>query len=352
MKYEFELKGKRALLLGGAGFIGHNLALELAEQGVEVTIADGFKVNSVLNLITRETESPDTAIYRDFLSERIGLLESTNVKIRFANISDRFETSKILMDNYDAVYLLAAVSHASRSNSEPVIALENGLLPFNNVLSELSDRPTTRLVYLSSSTVYGNFTKSEVDENDPCNPFGIYAVLKHVGETILAEMGNYTELNYSIARPSALYGERCISRRVSQIFLENAMAGRKLIFNGDREEKLDFTYIKDLVQGLIRVGFHNAARGEIFNITYGNARPVLTLVNILKEYFPNLELEIKPRDQATPLRGTLSNKKAKSLIGFGPKWSLEEGYKRYIEWYVGRDSASPLKFTDIPQLNE
>ena len=86
MKYEFELKGKRALLLGGAGFIGHNLALDLAEQGVEVTIADGFKVNSVLNLITRETESPDTIIYRDFLSERIGLLESTNVKIRFANI--------------------------------------------------------------------------------------------------------------------------------------------------------------------------------------------------------------------------------------------------------------------------
>ena len=284
--------------------------------------------------------------------ERIGLLEGSNVKIKLANISDRFETSKILADHYDVVYLLAAVSHASRSNSEPIVALENGLLPFNNVLSELSHRPNTRLVYLSSSTVYGNFTKPEVDETDTCSPFGIYAVLKHVGETILTEMGKYTELNYSIARPSALYGERCISRRVSQIFLENAMAGRKLIFNGDKTEKLDFTYIKDLVQGLIRIGFHKNAKGEIFNITYGNARPVLSLVDILKENFSNLKLEVNPRDQATPLRGTLSNEKAKNLIGFNPEWPLEVGYKKYIDWYVGRNSNSTFNFTDIPQINE
>ena len=154
------------------------------------------------------------------------------------------------------------------------------------MVTEPPSRPETRLVYLSSSTVYGHFNKDSVDETDDCNPFGMYAVLKHVGERILKETASHTNLNFSVVRPSALYGERCISRRVSQIFLENAFAGRELVFNGDENEKLDFTYIKDLVQGLILAGAHPRAKDEIFNITYGQAQKVLMLTDILKDYFP------------------------------------------------------------------
>lgn len=347
-----ELKNKKILLIGGAGFIGHNLALELQANGAVVTIADGFRVNSLLNLAITNDETQDIRIYQDFLDERLVLLRKAGVKSIILNAVDRYELAKLLNQKYDTVYLLAAVSHASRSNSDPMLAVENGLIPFTNVLSELADRPETRLVYLSSSTVYGNFTKDSVDENDVCNPFGMYALLKYVGERILKETAEYSNLNFSVVRPSALYGERCISRRVSQIFLENAFAGRDLVFMGDEGEKLDFTYIKDLVQGLILTGFHPKAQGEIFNITFGDAQPVLKLPEILREFFPGVKVRVEQRNQATPLRGTLLNKKARQLIGFKPSWSLELGYRNYINWYIQRSKERTMVFNSINQTNE
>ena len=354
METNFTMKtGQKVLLVGGAGFIGHNLALELKSQGVEVDILDGFDVNNLVNLSIEPDKTKDVIVYKDFLAERLELLNKSRVNIILGNASDRFFLSQVLTrKNYDVVYLLAAVSHASRSNSQPVSALENGLIPFINVITQLSDQPNTRLVYLSSSTVYGHFTKEAVDETDLCSPFGMYAVLKHVGEKLLFETAANSDLNFSIVRPSALYGERCISRRVSQIFLENAFSGRKLIFNGDKEETLDFTYIKDLVQGLILSGFHDNGYRELFNITYGNAQPVLKLVEILEGYFPNLELEINDREQATPKRGTLLNNKARELLGFKPQWKVEVGYRSYIEWYLQRAKKRSMVFNTIAQTNE
>lgn len=347
-----DVKGKRVLLIGGAGFIGHNLALELKSRGAEVTIADGFRVNSLLNLATAPNETQDIVVYQDFLDERLDLLREAGVRLTICDAANRFEVSKLLDQGYDTVYLLAAVSHASRSNSEPVVAIDNGLMPFANVVTELATRPETRLVYLSSSTVYGNFTKDAVDETDQCNPFGMYAILKHVGERILAETAEHSDLNFSVVRPSALYGERCISRRVSQIFLENAFASRELVFMGDKNEKLDFTYIKDLVQGLILTGFHPKAKGEVFNITFGEAQLVLKLPDLLREFFPNIKVTVKDRNQATPLRGTLLNDKARDLIGFEPAWPLDQGYPSYIRWYIERSKQRKMVFSSIAQTNE
>lgn len=347
-----DLKDKRVLLIGGAGFIGHNLALELRASGADVTVADGFRVNSLLNLATSPNETQDMVVYQDFLDERLELLRDAGVKLTIADASNRYEIAKLLDQGFDTVYLLAAVSHASRSNSEPVVAIDNGLMPFVNVVTELATRPETRLVYLSSSTVYGNFTKDSVDETDACNPFGMYAILKHSGERILKETAEYSDLNFSVVRPSALYGERCISRRVSQIFLENAFAGRELVFMGAQDEKLDFTYIKDLIQGLILTGFHSRAKGEVFNITFGNAQRVLALPDILREFFPNIKVTVKERNQATPLRGTLLNNKARDLIGFSPSWPLDRGYPSYIQWYIDRSKKRKMIFSSIAQTNE
>lgn len=345
--------GKRVLLIGGAGFIGHNLALQLREEKAQVDILDAFSVNSVINLSINQEETKDISVYKDFLEERIELLRNAGVRLLIGNASNKYEVSKTIANgNYDVIYLLAAVSHASRSNTDPVGAIGNGLIPFLNVISELADRPETRLVYLSSSTVYGDFTKSQVDETDHCSPYGMYAVLKHVGEKLLFETAKNSRLNFSVVRPSALYGERCISRRVSQIFLENAFAGRPLVFKGDKDERLDFTYIKDLIQGLILTGFHVNAHRELFNITFGNAQPVLKLADILKQYFPNVKVEVQPREQDTPKRGTLLNVKARDLLGFSPEWDLEKGYDRYIRWYLQRSKSRMMVFNNIPQTNE
>ena len=116
--------------------------------------------------------------------------------------------------------------------------------------------------------VYGNFLKKEVKESDVCDPIGIYGALKFSAEKIIKAYGQIFNLPYTIIRPSALYGERCISRRVGQIFIESALNKSKIIINGDGKEKLDFTYIDDLLNGIICSIKSKNSLQETFNITY------------------------------------------------------------------------------------
>ena len=129
------------------------------------------------------------------------------------------------------------------------------------------------------------------------------------------------------------HGERCISRRVGQIFIESALNKKEILISGDGYEKLDFTYIEDLLQGFEKIITNKKSKNEIFNITYGSARSINEMTEVLKNYFPNIVIKNEQRDKLTPVRGTLSIKKAKDLIGYNPKWSLENGYPKYIQWY-------------------
>ena len=188
-------------------------------------------------------------------------------------------------------------------------------------------------IYSSSSMVYGNFKKSEVNEDEKCDPIGIYGSLKYAGEKLINSYNQVFKLPYTIVRPSALYGERCISRRVGQIFIESALNNKEIIINGDGEEKLDFTYVQDLTEGFVKIIENKNSKNEIFNITFGSAKSILDMIEILKNYFPNIKIIKKERDKLVPLRGTLSTQKARELLGYKPKWSLNNGYPKYIEWY-------------------
>ena len=181
--------------------------------------------------------------------------------------------------------------------------------------------------------VYGNFNKKKVKESDECNPLGIYGVLKFSAEKIIKAYGQVFDLPYTIIRPSALYGERCISRRVGQIFIESALNKSPIIINGDGEEKLDFTYIEDLINGILCSLRSQNSLKETFNITYGNSKKINTLLKILKKNFSDLDVIYKKRDELMPVRGTLDISKAKKLINYNSEWSLDHGYPRYIEWY-------------------
>ena len=104
-------------------------------------------------------------------------------------------------------------------------------------------------IYFSSSMVMVNLMVYQLMKK-LCNPLGIYGALKFSGEKLVIAYNQVFDLDYTIIRPSALYGERCVSRRVTQIFLENAILGNDLLIDGDGEDSLDFTYIDDLLQGV------------------------------------------------------------------------------------------------------
>ena len=190
-----------------------------------------------------------------------------------------------------------------------------------------------RFIYLSSSMVYGNFKKKVVTEKEICDPLGIYASLKFGCEKLVAGYNQVFKMPYTIIRPSALYGERCVSGRVVQKFVEAALKKEPLQMVGDGKEFLDFTYIDDLVQGIYLTMIKNKSLNEIFNITYGKSRSLIDLLNIIKQNVDNVIVNKIERDKLMPFRGTLSVEKAKKLLGYKPNYNLEKGLPKLIKWY-------------------
>ncbi len=322
---------KKVLLVGGSGFIGHNLALQLKKRGHQVFVVDSLTVNNLRSPINTEIKNKN--LYTTILENRIELLNENEIKLNILDARDNKLVNKYYTEiNPDIIVHLAAVSHANKSNKDPHSTFDNSLRTLENTLDYAKNKKT-HVIYLSSSMVYGNFKDGEVDENSKCDPIGIYGNLKLSGEMMLKSFNHVFDLPYTIIRPSALYGERCVSRRVGQVFIESAIQNQDIHINGDGEEKLDFTYIKDLVEGLTLCCETEKAKNETFNITFGNARKVNDLVSILKNNFPNTKVIYKEREKFLPKRGTLNNDKAKDLLGFHPSYSLEKGYPLYISWY-------------------
>jgi nucleoside-diphosphate-sugar epimerase len=327
-----ELRGRKIALIGGAGFIGHNLALTLARLGAEVHVVDSLQVNN-LGAFSNSHDDQDKVLYVHLINERLQLLREAEIPLHVLDARDYQVLSRCLSEmKPDTIVQLAAVAHSNRSNKDPFSTFDHSFRTLENALdcARGNDR---HFIYFSSSMVYGNFDGEAVTEECHCEPLGIYGALKYGGEKLVIAYNQVFGLAYTIVRPSALYGERCVSRRVGQAFIENVLRGLPLSVNGDGSSALDFTYIEDLVQGLVLCIAKEEARNQTFNLTYGGSRTVKQMIGIVQEQFPGVQVNYQPRDMLMPERGTLSVEKAKKLLGYQPQYPLEKGFVRYIEWY-------------------
>lgn len=333
MVFSEKLAGRRIALIGGAGFIGHNLALSLAQQGAEVSVIDSLHVNNLLSFVCEETKVPNRKFYSNIANQRLNLLQEANIPVYVQDARDYHAQNKILnVIKPQVIVLLAAVAHADRSNKDPYGTFDHSLRTLENAL-DYSRGNVEQFVYFSSSMIYGNFKGGTVTEETLCEPIGIYGALKFAGEKMVIAYNQTFDLPYTIIRPSALYGERCVSRRIGQIFIENAMQGAEVAVHGDGSDRLDFTYVGDLVHGVSRVIESPNAINQTFNITYGESRSISDMADILKKHFPEVTVRYLPKDKLMPARGTLSVEKARSMIGYNPGFPLEVGFLKYINWY-------------------
>ena len=333
-----DLSGQRILINGGCGFVGHNLAPTLKQAGAEVLVVDSLQHNNITYFWGNEHGLPTLTkeAYLGFLRSRLDLIEESGCIFKnvdscnltdIKQVFDEFKPTKVIH--------LAAIANARTSNLKPDFTFENSVITLKNTLEAVRAHKETidHLIFLSSSMIYGDFPPDGVFEDAPLSPKGIYGSLKLCAEEMVEAYYKVYGIPYTIVRPSALYGPRCVSRRVTSLFIESAIKGDALEIEGDGEEKLDFTYIKDFIQGLFKIITVDKARNETFNLTYGQHRSVNDLVNIIKEYFPEVKVVRKERDKLRPFRGTLRIDKAKDLLGYDPQYPLEKGYPEYIEWY-------------------
>ena len=339
------LKGKKIALTGGAGFIGHNLALELKRLGAEPHVVDGLQVNNLGYYTSGYDDNPRSELYIGFLNERLRLLRKAGVGLHVVDLRDYHVVSHVFSQIKPyAVIHLAAIAHANRSNKDPFSTFDHSLRTLENVLDS-SRKMGCHIIYFSSSMVYGDFGDEAVTEEQVCNPLGIYGALKYGAEKLVIGYHQVFDLPYTIVRPSALYGARCVSRRVGQAFIENAISGQDLTINGTGEDALDFTYIKDFVQGIIRIVVTPESKGEVFNLTYGESRKLSDLAEMVLREFPNVRLTYNPRDELMPERGTLSINKARTILGYHSEYPIERGFLEYIDWYRRFADSNPELFT-------
>ncbi|MDC2970466.1 NAD(P)-dependent oxidoreductase [Candidatus Pelagibacter sp.] len=322
---------KKILLVGGCGFIGHNLSLYLKKLGHSPVIVDSLSVNNIYSLDNSEIKNQE--LYKSILENRVSLLKKNEIDLIIQDARNYNSISKLYAEiNPEIIIHLAAVSHANRSNKDPHTTFDHSLRTLENTL-DYAKSYKTHVIYISSSMVYGNFEGKDVDENTECKPIGIYGTLKYAGELMLKSYNQVFDLPYTIIRPSALYGERCVSRRVGQIFIENAIQNLDININGDGNDKLDFTYIEDLVRGITYCCENKNAINQTFNITYGNSRKINDLIDILKGEFPKINIIYKEKEKFMPDRGTLKTSKANNILNFKAEHAIESGYLKYISWY-------------------
>ena len=328
-----ELAGRKITLIGGAGFIGHHLAIELVTRGADVDIIDSLQVNNLLTVALGDADLSHRKLNRRMINQRLDMLDRSGIPIHAQDARDYHSLSRLLTRlKPDVIVHLAAVAHAGRSNKDPHSTFDHSLRTLENALDWARDE-ADHFIFMSSSMAYGDFLEEEVEEDHQLDPVDIYGALKVAGEKMVVAYQRVFGLSYTVVRPSALYGPRCVSRRVGQVFIEGALSGSKLRIQGTGDERLDFTYVDDLVDGICLVVQKPEARNQTFNITYGASRSVQEVADIVRQQFDGVEVEYVKRDELAPVRGTLSIKKAQSLLGYAPKHRIEEGFPEYISWY-------------------
>src|SRR5262245_1995620 len=182
-----EVRNRRVALIGGAGFIGHNLALQLRKLEADVHVVDSLQVNN-LGAFSSVIGDPNKALYLHLINARMQLLNEHAVPLHVVDARDYHALSRTLSEiQPEIVVQLAAIAHANRSNKDPFSTFDHSLRTLENALdfSRGGGTGVSRFVYFSSSMVYGNFNCDAVAEDSRCEPMGIYGALKYGGERLV-----------------------------------------------------------------------------------------------------------------------------------------------------------------------
>jgi len=315
---------KKFLILGGAGFIGYFITKELLQKGHSITIYDNFS-----NYIP-----PQEGHYPFYLQQRLNGLKN-QVEIIRGDVRDKeLLTETIKEAKPEIVINLVAIPLANASNIffEDAVQINlNGYINFLEAMRVVDS--IKRFIYTSSSFVYGHFQYDPADENHPTEPIDIYGGTKLSCEILAKSYSERFGVEYTIIRPSAVYGPTDSNRRVSQIFVEKALTDKPLTLYDGGKDKVDFTYVTDAAHGFVLAALSPKAKNEIFNITAGQGRSAEEFAQILDKLVPGrVKTIIKTTDEKRPIRGSLDITKAKKLLGYQPKYQLEQGLKEYINY--------------------
>ncbi|HKT43999.1 MAG TPA: NAD-dependent epimerase/dehydratase family protein [Gaiellaceae bacterium] len=301
----------RALVTGGAGFIGSNLVRGLLERGDEVRVLDNFSTGNRANLDGLDVEIVE------------GELRS-------------YERVHNAVRGRDVVYHLGALGSVPRSVQDPLTSSAVNVEGTLNVLLAARDEGVRRVVYSSSSSVYGSKTDLPVDESLAADPISPYGVAKLAAERYCVSFSRvYESFETVVLRYFNVFGPRQspFSQYAAMVplFITAVAAGEPVTIFGDGEQSRDFTYVSNVVDATIRAAAAEEANGRIFNVAAGSPASVDTVAETIGRILD------KPVQKtfAPPRPGDIRDSwadvtAARDVLGYVPSIDLEEGLRLTI----------------------
>ena len=313
---------KKIFVTGGAGFLGSHVVKKLVELEHSVTVYDSFVIYSKPN---------PGAISFDFSSRLKEVYENINL-IRGDTLNKDFLRRNLNEIKPDIIIHMAAMPLAALALEHTEEAYNSILTSTLNILEIIRDfKHSCRIVFLSSSMVYGDFLSTQVSETHKKAPKDIYGAFKLAGEYIVNGYAKNYSLNTVIVRPSAVYGPYDSNDRVVRKFIINALNKKPITIDGDGSLKMDFSYVEDTATGIALCSLKSGIENKIYNLSRGEAKSLKDLVKIIQENISDVKISYRRKPSYIPKRGSLDISNAKQDFNFCPKVNLEIGVKKYIE---------------------
>ena len=335
---------KNILITGAAGFIGSNLAKRILKEESDSFVIGLDNMNNYYDFSLKE--------YR--LKE---LTEFSNFKLVLGNLADKECVENIFKEYKPSIVVnLAAQAGVRYSITNPDACIESNLIGFYNILECCRNYPVEHLVYASSSSVYGGNTKvpfSTDDKDD--NPVSLYAATKKSNELLAHSYSKLYNIPSTGLRFFTVYGPAGRPDMAYFGFTNKLIAGEKIKIFNFGNCKRDFTYVDDIVEGIVRVmkkapEKKNGEDGlpippyKVYNIGNSNPENLLDFVNILQEEL--IRAGVLPEDydfeahkELVPMQAGdvpityADTKPLEEDFGFKPSTSLREGLRKFAEWY-------------------
>jgi len=306
------------LVTGGAGFIGSNITEALVEKGEEVRVIDNLSTGKKENL-------------EPFL-DKIEFIEGPE-----GDLCD-IEVAKKAVEGVGYIFHEAALPSVPRSVRDPISSNNANVSGTLNLLCAARDAGVKRLVYASSSSVYGESPVLPKKEDMSSEPLSPYAVSKLAGELYCKAFYRVYGLETVSLRYFNVFGPRQdpSSQYAAVIpkFIKAMLKKENPFIYGDGTQTRDFTYVENVVNANLLAIESRDAVGKVFNISYGSSRSINQLVKslnkILGENIKSKYEKERPGDIMYS-RGDISS--AENILGYRPKVSLEEGLKKTVDWF-------------------
>ena len=315
---------KTYFITGGAGFIGSSLTKKLLDNGNKVVVIDNF--NSYYDPKLKERNVQE-------------FYQNSNYKLYKGDIRNREEVKKIFDENnIDIIVHLAAMAGVRPSIEDPILYQEVNGLGTQIILEEAHLHNVMNLVMASSSSVYGNCKEVPFKENMIVDyAISPYDATKKANEVMAHVYHKLYYMNILMLRFFTVYGPKQRPDLAINKFTRLMLNNEEIPMFGDGSTSRDYTYIDDIVDGIIKscayATTHNDVY-EILNIGSNNPISLKEMIEIIGE-----ELGVKPKIKALPMQpGDVDQtyadiSKAKELIGYEPSTSFKEGIKKFIKWY-------------------